>query len=451
MTFENLVVAFAIASAGCGLVKINGASSGAHAPTGGASPSGTSATGDVASVTAAYHKFTFDACTGFDCVGKFRKAAGVNQASDAGGYIIEFNPRAKGNNPDPAWLPGWDALPTKQAANDADVVYEALVSAAAAKTWQARCHADYATLHAKLALADQQAQAAIAAASAKPNISDRLAALVALRGSARVDDLGYEARLDKLVGGRYAIEMAILDAYRAAHREYLYFIIDGIAAPAAVVEHGRPRGELADERERYCAAALDGHVATTPKPDTWGSSYLAKGQAAVKSPVDRATVDKFDAMRTTIAADNKKHFTATRDYHALASKVGESSAVKGELARVVTETTVKTVKRSGNRLVVELANLHHNTAPYGCRQTGHLDSQGDLAVDCKQRDIYVDQHAVVTFDDVPSTTRVEPGDHLEFFGTKTGQVEKTLVDSVPVQKSKADWTFEGADLVHTWH
>lgn len=445
----SVSLALAVASAGCNLVKMPGLSKGGSTTPGGSSSSaessGGSGGGDAASVATAYSKFTFESCRDFDCVTRFKKAANVTTVNDSRGYMVQYNPRAD-KNPDPAWLPGWDQLPTKTAANDADVVYEALASAAIAKTWQAKCNSTYAAVHQRLTAADEKMTAAIAAALAKPGVSDRLAALVALRDNALPRDLGYEARLEKLVGGRYALEVAILDAYRAADREYAYFVVPGTEAAEAVVQYGRPRGKLAEERTNYCAQALAGHIKAVPKPDAWGTTYLAHGQVAVTPPVDAMAVEKITAGHKAVAADNANRFKATRDYAALGSTVNEGSAGKA-LAHIITETKVTSSTRNGSKLVVELANVHHNTVPYGCKQTNQLDSAGNWALDCKLRDVYSDQHTVITFDDVPEDISLQAGDRLELFGKVTSAKEKTLVNSAALTKLKEDFTITGAHFV----
>lgn len=443
----SVSLALAVASAGCNLVKMPGLSKGGTTTPGGSSSSADSSGGgggDAASVAAAYAKFTFESCRDFDCVTRFKKAANVTTVSDSRGYMVQYNPRAD-KNPDPTWLPGWEQLPTKTAANDADVVFGALASAAIAKTWQAKCNSTYGALHQRLTEADEKMNAAIAAAQAKPGVSDRLAALVALRDNLP-RDLGYEARLEKLVGGRYALEVAILDAYRAADREYAYFVVPGTEAPEPVVQHGRPRGKLAEERASYCAHALAGHVNAVPKPDGWGSTYLAHGQVAVTPPVDAVAVEKITAGHKAAAADNANRFKATRDYAALGSTVSEGSAGKA-LAHIITETKVTSSTRNGSKLVVELANVHHNTVPYGCKQTNTLDSAGNWALDCKLRDVYSDQHAVITFDDVPEDISLQAGDRVELFGKVTSAKEKTLVNSAALTKLKEDFTIAGAHFV----
>jgi hypothetical protein len=462
MIRNSLYFAALAATTGCVVKGLPGFSSGGTTPHTGAvvpgapstSPAGgggggdlPAGTGDAASVSAAYNAFTFESCQNFDCVGRFKKAAGVTQGSNSKGYIIEMNPRASGKNPDPAWLVGWDSLPKSEMANDADVVYEALVTAATMKSWQAHCYKDYEALHTKLVAGDQQMQAAIDAAKAKPTPAQRIEALLALRTNERLDELSFEDSLGKVVGGRYALELAILDAYRSSDLEYVYYVVNGIEAPKGIVERGRPRGEVAAERESYCAAALEGHVSAMPKPEQYGSNYLEHGAKAVKPVIDRGVVDTFATARKATYAENAKTFAATKSYASLDRAEQESTPAKGELAHVITETAVKKVKRGGTKLTIELANVHKNTAPYACKQTGGLDADLKPLLACKLRDVIVDQHATVTFDDVPESMQIQPGDRLEMFAKKTAQTEKTLVDTLPVFKSKETWAFEGTYLV----
>lgn len=440
---------------GCGIVKLPGSNKTIGGGGGGGSPLASASdkpSGDPAAVLATYKQFTFESCSNFDCTGRFRKAAGVKETSDAGGYMMLYNPRAEGKNPDPVWLPGWDKLPTKASSNDADVVYQALVLGAAMRTWQARCHADYAALHQKLAADDKRMEDGIAAANAKPSTSARISALLALRTRTdeRLDGLSFEDALAKIVGGRHTLELAILDAFRSSAHEYAYFLIPGIATQSAVIERGRPRADLATERENYCNAVLGGEPSRTPQPPQWGSNYLERGQVAVKPPIDRALVERFTATRKETYAGNAKTFMPTKSYSELQTPVQESGASKGALSHITTETVVKSAKRSGTKLVVELAGTHKNTAPYGCRQTGQLDADLRPALECKLRTITADQHAVITFADAPESVTIEPGMHLELFGTKQTQSEKTLVDKIDEKKLKEDWTFEGAYLVRAF-
>ena len=453
LQFALCVAAVSTTLTSCNLVKLpgGGASGGSapHSAGGGGGDGGDAGSGDAASVAAAYQQFTFESCSG-DCTPKFRKSAGVTDASDRGGYVVRFNPRS-GPNPDPAWLTGWDSLPNARAANEADVVYQALVVAAAAKSWRARCEADYRALHTKLTAADEQMRAAIAAANAKSHPSERLAALHALRGTQRLDDLGFEAGLAAIVGGRYEVEIALVEAARALDREYVYALLDG-GAPAAIVERGRPRAELAAELENYCAAAFRGETKGTPGLPQWNSSYLERGAKAVKRPIDQAAVDKFAAQRAAIYADNAKRFAPTNKFAALRSTIGEGGAPKDKLVRVSTESlAVKAVTRSGSKVAIELTGTHKNQVPYGCTRSPGFDNDGRPNISCLLRDVIADRHAVVSFADVDPAIAISPGDHLEFVGKKVKGRETKLVDQPALLKMSEDWVFEGEHLVRSWH
>ena len=407
-------------------------------------------TGDEASVAAAYARFTFESCPQGDCVEKLSAAAGVKDTTDKGGYYVRFNPRA-GKNPDPVWLPGWDTLPTRASSNDAKKVYEALAVAASMKTWQVRCHADYAKLHERLVADDANLEAAIAKARAEPNPYLRLDALVALRPAGALKDLDFETALAKIVGGRYLLELAILDAFRTTGREPIYFIIDGLVAPDEILARGRPRSELAIERENYCSLALESGTSITPPPYLGRSEFLGSGQ--VKSPVDAARVAQFTATRAQIRADNQKTFAPTTPYNRSSRVEAETDSAKS-LTHIVTDSRVKSTKRTGDRLVVVLDGVFESTYDYDCRTNGYtLDDIGvrHPIVFCSHGKRVVNRTVTITFADVPETTTPAPGDHLDFFGTSTGSVEKTLLTTGPLTKVQQTLSFAGLHLVGVRH
>jgi hypothetical protein len=419
----------------------------------------TAGSGDAASVAAAYKTFTFGSCDGHDCEYAFRKAAGVTQGQDARGLQTFFNPRSAGKNPDPVWLTGWDALPSDE--THTGPVYQALAIAASARSWRARCESDYEVLHAQLTAADQKLDAAIAAANALPTRYERLGTLLALRTDAQADqqahrELRAEEELRRHAGAPYALELAILDAFRKLDLEYVYFAVPGFKAPARIVEAGRPRGDHAAEREAYCADAIRGYSKLTPALSLWGSRSIEDDWAKVKAPIDTALVEKITEARGAVYAGNKQRFaqaTHLDGFSELQQPYGEGGGGgKGKLRHIVTESKVTKVTRSGTKVTVELKGVRESNAPYNCKPTKDIDlDTGRVRQACDVRFVRSDVHLAVTFDDVPASVKIEPGDQLDMFATMTAEREQMISHTAALDKTKDDMTYAGSFLVRAWH
>src|SRR5258705_286288 len=180
----------------------------------------------------------------------------------------------------------------------------------------------------------------IAKANAESNPYLRLAALHGLRPAKDLDGVGYPNSLVTIVGGRYALEVALVEAYRATKRTYLYE-----PPQRAVLHQGRPRDELGRERELYCAHAFRSGTSVTPAPPQWeSSSYLGKGKPAVKHPIDNARVKEVETAHAQTYAKNDALFAAP-------------APSKSDPESFHTRSTVTSTKRTGTKLVVELAGV----------------------------------------------------------------------------------------------
>jgi hypothetical protein len=315
------------------------------------------------------------------------------------------------------------------------------------KTWQARCHAEYGKLHASLVERDGKMAEQIALANAEPNAYRRLDMLLTLRPNTALDGK-LDDDLANLVGGRHALEVAILEAFRATGRTYAYGAVKGTAAPEAVIKEGRPRGSLEDERENYCEVAFTSGTKLASPPKQWRTSYLEKGRRAVVRPVDEKRAKQIAAAHAEEYAKNVKLFAPTAEATAMVRPDGGngSLAEKGKLHRYVLEPKVTSVKRTGDKLVVELAGTSENSVPYNCRRQG-WDSLGQPYHACDQRKVLTERVATVTFTGVPETMTISAGDRLEFFGKLTAYGDARLIDTAALSKSRVKTAFEGLHLV----
>jgi hypothetical protein len=433
----------AITPACANLTKLTGGKLGAGSSSSSGSVTGDGG-GDPAKIAATYAAFTYESCTG-ECTPVFRKQAGVVDYTDRGGYYQRYNPRVAAN-PDPAWIPGWDSLPTTTSANAADVVYQALVGAAAMKTWRARCDADYAKLHATLVAADEAMQQAIARATAEPNVYVRLGALLALRPNVNLERLDPVGTLTHVVGGRTALERALHDAYAAADLLAVYHALD-LEPPGAVGEVGRPRDDLAAEREVYCAAALAGRIDATPAPSQWKSTYLDKGMAAVKPVIDEERVAAIRSTRAATAKALAAGFAPPKTGTLSRSASSEVGVAKDTLALIVTRGTISRTRRDGDKMIVELHLTDEGSLPFNCTDTGRWYPNGDPILRCEMQTTVSDLTAEVTFRNVPETVTLPAGAQLKFFGKVVNRSETiTSRTRLRIQK-RGRATLEGTYLV----
>ena len=109
-------------------------------------------------------------------------------------------------------------------------------------------------------------------------------------------------------------------------------------------------------------------------------------------------------------------------------------------------SNVTSVKRVGDRLLVELAGTSESSAPYNCRRRGY-DSLGAPNVACDQRKIVVARTVTVSFADVPETMKIEPGDRIDFYGKLTQDTQTTVSETAELTKYRAKYAYEGLHLV----
>lgn len=441
---------------GCGLFKVStnfGTSGPGEAP-GAANYDEASAKEAVAKT---FKAWTFESCKDFDCVGKFRQAAGISEYKDAGTYVYYFNPRRAMENPDATWLTGWSNLPSDEHANESDKVYQALVLAAGSRSWLARCHADFEGVAKDAATARAKASDLVASAKGQKNVYARIQALLAAREAiAKRDGGDYIANFVNKVGSSYEVETALKKAFDDSGRDYLY-AIDHVGPDA---DKGLRQADT-DERERdmYCSRAYGSGTSKTPEAvQRPGSSYFSGGSPAVKPVFSSEESDALTKNAQDLAA--KAHATfATKEF----KKVGYATVSKGEgeiaghpkLAFVEREKLpITSVKKDGTKWVLELKRHDEGTFPYDCVPTNRInrimdDGTIDYVDICKDGKETWDTvfTIAVAAEDLPEGVTFEVGDDLVFYGKVLSYTDTKNLKSKALHTYDEKGSFELSHLV----
>lgn len=431
----RLALSFGLAAGltGCGLFKVS-TNFGTNIGSSGDAPAAANYDESAAktSVAQTFKSWTFESCKDYDCVGKFRSAAGISEYKDAGTYVYYFNPRRAMENPDSTWLTGWNALPSDEHANEADKVYKALVLAAGNRTWVDRCHADFDAIAKEADAAYGKTKSAIDKARSSSDVYARINALIALREATEKTDGGdYVSNYVNKVGSLYDVEVALKKAFDESGRDYLY-AIEGFAPRAGAAL--RPRDTLEKERDMYCLRAYSSGTSRTPeavqKP---GSAYFDGGATAVKAVFDdeeRAALEKGreDLESRAVASLTPGAF----------QKVGVESVADGKgeipghpkLAYFERDKLpITKVKKDGHKWVVELTRHDEGTFPYDCVQTNRISQildDGTIVYQeiCKDGKETWDVSITVTISDLPEGVTLEVGDEITFYGKVLSRTEK---------------------------
>jgi hypothetical protein len=378
-----------------------------------------------------YKTFDFSRCDGGDCGGVFSAAAGIKTYSDSR-YSYQFNPRLSMTNPDPEWIPGWDKLPSDDGPTKATEVYRALAQAASNRTWQARCHADYAKYEELLLAKDEEMKAAIAERVAEPNPYTRVAKLLALRPR---DDDKIPSR-ERAVGGRYELEVAIKAAYKDAGWDYVYALMR-LSPPEELMRILRPRQDSAFERDAYCLAAAERGLGATPALPS-GPVYHDRVRPLLKPVISPERAKEVEAKLTSLRESARKGLIEGVNINDPISGGAPSSVeVPGHPGLVHFESSdlkVKSVKKDGDKVVAELFQTSTREFPISCVRTKRvlkIEPDGTLVYEekCTWGKMTADFSVIVTFAALPEGAGVAVGDSFELFGVHKGTKEKKLVDT----------------------
>lgn len=432
----------------CGFIQIetrglNGITSGG----GSAGESHAANAGDLEkSVAETYAKWTWESCKNFECVNAFQKAAGVSSFSDKGGYVFKYNPR-NGKNPDPAWLTGWDKLSNDEHANTADETYQALVLAAAQKSWIARCHADYDKIDPGLRESDAKLSGAVTKAKAIKDPYAKIAALLALRETApkaaKDDTVG---RLTATVGARVELEAAIQDAFKESGREYLYWV-QGHQPDDSFMSGYRARRSKEDERDLYCSRSIHGNELTPEL--TQDSGYLSKGAIAVKPLFSDEELKKLD--RDVWAREGKERFRSKERW----SLPWLSEAVDGgkdglpgmpKVGRFG-GLPIKSITKGADGTVLELYEKYDSEYAYDCVDTNRVtgvDSNGRFIYQsiCKTGKTITEKSAKLVVKELPEGLELKAGDVLDVIVKGSKHEKKDVLKTKPLEKTQETWEGE---------
>lgn len=409
------------------------------------------------SVAKTFKSWTFESCKDFDCVGKFRQAAGISEYKDAGTYVYYFNPRRAMDNPDATWLTGWSNLPADEHANESDKVYQALVLAAGSRSWLARCHADFDGVAKEAATAHAKATDLIDKAKGQKNVYSRIQALLDARATIRKTEGGdYVSNLVNKVGSVLDVETALKKAYDDSGRDYLY-AIDHVAPDAGHDMRARDTDEK--ERDMYCSRAYGSGTSKTPEAvQRPGSSYFSGGSPAVKPVFSAEESEALTKNAQDLEARALASF-ATKDF----KKVGYGTVAKGDgeiaghpkLAFVEREKLpVTAVKRDGTKWILELKRHDDGTFPYDCVPTNRInrimdDGTIDYVDICKDGKETWDTLFTITVsaDDLPEGVAFEVGDELVFYGKVVSYANTQNVKSKALHTHDEKGSFELSHLV----
>lgn len=451
-------VATALALSGCGLFKVStnfGTNIGSAGPDGAPGAANYDESAAKTAVAETFKTWTFESCKDYDCVGRFRTAAGISEYKDAGTYVYYFNPRRAMDNPDTTWLTGWSSLPSDEHANEADKVYRALVLAAGNRTWVERCHADFDGIQKEAVAAYDKTKAAIAKAQGTHDVYARINALIALRDATeKSEGNDYVSNYINKVGSLFDVETALKKAFDDTGRDYLYSIEHFSPNASAAL---RPRDTPEAERDRYCLKAYGSGTSRTPeavqKP---GSSYFEGGSVAVK-PVftdeeAKALNDGREQLEKNAAAS-----LDSKDFQKVS--VGTVGAGKGEMAGHPKlgfferdKLPITKLKLDGGKWVVELTRHDDGTFPYDCVPTNRIsrilsDGTIDYEEICKDGKETWDTSFTVTISDLPDGITLEVGDELVFYGKVLTYSEKSNTTSKALHTHEEKGTIELEHLV----
>lgn len=173
------------------------------------------------------------------CEESFQRRAGYDPRD-----LEARNPRAFMQSPDPVWLTGWDRLPAD--AGSRHVTFGALLLAAATREHFEDCTRRFEQLRAKRKEAAALLASLTTRLSGEANPYTRLAELVTLRRT-------LERSYPEAISTRYALELALYDAFVGAGREAVYHLQNQRAEQAALL---RPQLSDADELDLECSVGL---------------------------------------------------------------------------------------------------------------------------------------------------------------------------------------------------
>ncbi|HTJ84864.1 MAG TPA: hypothetical protein VL400_24260 [Polyangiaceae bacterium] len=335
------------------------------------------------------------------CVDTFIRKVGLDPEAE-----VLRNPRAFMDTVDATRIPGWKDLPRDD--GRAHITYAALTYAATMRVYFDTCRKE---ADAEIAARDAESKRLhgdIDAALALPNSYARLSRLVSLRTE--------EKRSNKdSIGPRYDIEVALFDAFKAAHKEPIYEL-----RTLRVEDAGELRPSLSPDEERDLHCIVRG-MPTWQDPETIPADYL-------QIPVDDAKKDallaKADAAKDLLA----KLPARDRKYPSLA--MDAASPDGGELMFGKDVQKIPMFVKSAapdsadpKVLVVQLfGTVDEKGVEYDCKETQKIDrvkpksGAVEYVRECKKRDQTRTLTLTLRLPEAPDAP-ITPGEQLTFLGT----------------------------------
>jgi hypothetical protein len=371
---------------------------------------------DPRKVTAAYRQWTYTSCEHrSSCSNDLARLAGIRVYDP---YMT--NPRDNTPNPDPTWLPGWERLPTGQQSANATDALVALHLAAERRTWAAACDARYPKVKEDADAREVTARAAIEAAAKLPPY-ERIAALLAnpLRGRT-----GAPAFTEGNDGAAFAVEVAIVEAFRAMGRDDVY-----AAAQVGFKHEATPRWDAALEHDAFCELAMRSGDPTAPK-----------GTALPALPTYYDQTRAAAAVKPVISAERATALATADAARKDAAKAALATA-KSALPMLASPGEIKSFKRAGGKAIITLA--HHSAYAVGFDRC--VNGYG-LRVPCPTTAVVEDTATTITFADWPADLTLAKGDTFTFYGNETKRDRKG-------SNTKVKWTVtvDGLFLIEATH
>lgn len=327
----------------------------------------------------------------------------------------------KGGNPDPTWIPRWEA-PMSQ-----DEAKTIIAQAAINRTWLARADKDFATWWLKIEpLATAQAAAIAKIEAGAGNHYERTIALRALwtetNKAAAAVELADHPMLQFQVADSVAKSNTAAGVGFATQR----FLIS-IKANSNFAKQARALQPKEKERQLFLLAAAKGELArTVGTPKLPVASQNGKTRSAVKWPLDPATekqltqeLESTQTMVTAWMAEPPK--TASFDDAKATGPIWVDGEGQGD--NVANGNTSKKVTAVGSGKVT-LTGYVKRSVPTNCK-TGvvtSLDGSKSIGQNCSYKSD--DTKIIIQLKANETPIKLQVGDVLTFIGTRTAQQEK---------------------------
>lgn len=348
-----------------------------------------------------------------------------------------YNPRAELSNPAPTWLPGWDSLPQDDAYNESARVYGAMVQSIANHRWLEDCRAQYAERHADYESSDADFAAKIDSARALPALHARIQALLELRGN-----IDGASEFSLYVGPRYALEVALAEEFKEAELGLVYAKVAPREKSRARI---RPRLDLDEETQMYCAAAARGGIPNTPRGQI-------EGDGVVRPVFTKSELEAVDARIAEERDAAAEQIQVPADHEPLIKGLDLAVTAEDTQGRRTLGGTppVEKVEWRGDTLLVTTSQEEDDQEIVGCKQTKDrvVFTQGGANYDksCKYRTRLTRTTITLQIPGMAKDVDIREGDSLWLLGRIKQVKDRTQAGTVT--KRNIDATID-VDLVYT--